>query len=302
MKRIALAGVACALSTTACFDLDSFVWNPIHCSRSDAASAACTERNVCAACDEAYDFTPFGIPSDAITQIPVDVEGGETIDSYFIAASGERAQITLVYTHGNFGSLEHYLNRVGFAYATGANVYAVDYRGFGKSSSTEEPTELEFMADVAALRARLDVELEARALPLERVAIQAHSAGALAAVEMARTAPTCGLILEAPWPSVQSFSDDSTFSAVPASFITTGAWDNIAKMPSIEAPLLQLHGVEDDFVRVEVSEQLFAAANEPKELIKVAGAGHGNGGDDVPTVLGEEYHARIAAFLDESCP
>jgi fermentation-respiration switch protein FrsA (DUF1100 family) len=62
-----------------------------------------------------------------------------------------------------------------------------------------------------------------------------------------------------------------------------------------------LHGVEDDFVRVAVGEELFAKANEPKRFVRVDGAGHGNGGNDVPTVLGDEYGALITQVIDERC-
>lgn len=301
MKR-ALFLAALVLAGSGCFDLDSFVWNPIHCSKVDPASTKCTADHVCSTCETPYDFTAFGIPADAVEQITVDVGGGETVDSYFITSSGARPGLTLIYAHGNFGGIEHYLNRVGLAWATGANVYAVDYRGFGKSSTAAEPSEAEFMADAAALRAALDGALTARALPLDGTAIYGFSAGALAAVEMALIAQPCGLILEAPWPSVQAFTDDSTFSGVPGSFISSGSWDNISKMPAIHAPLLVLQGVEDETVRLEVSEQLFAAANEPKQLVAVPGAGHGNGGEDVPTVLGDDYQVLLQAFLDERCP
>ena len=132
-----------------------------------------------------------------------------------------------------------------------------------------------------------------------------YSAGALSAVEMAVTNSSCGIVLEAPWPSVQAFADDSTFIGVPGSFVTTGEWDNIAKMARYEQPYLHLHGAADLTVRLELGEELFAgAASERKEFVAVDDAAHGNylGKDgeipDVAETMGAgPYVEKIAGFI-----
>ena len=291
--------VSAVVASSACVNLDGFVWNARQCKVVDPSSDDCKVKHVCTPCDKPYPFDKFGIPAASVTQIPVKVSGGKTIDSYFIAGTGERPDDVVIYNHGNFASIEHYLNRVALLYQMGVSVYAVDYRGFGKSTDDNEPDEPTFMNDMHEV---LKSVAAVPALP-KRHFVYGYSGGALAGVEMAKTGlpagtPPCGLILEAPFPSVQSFTDDSTFAAVPESFITNGSWDDIAKMPSVHAPLLQLHGSADDFVRFDVGQQVFNAANDPKQLIKVLGAGHGNGGQDVPTVLGDQYAVDVEAFLD----
>jgi len=278
-------------------DMDGFVWNARHCSVVSRDSDECANRKVCTPCDEPYDFTLFGIDAERVTQVLVPVGDGETNDAYFIQSNADK---TIFYTHGNFGSLEHYMNRVALLAQTGANVFAVDYRGFGKSSSTSEPTEVQFMSDIRAARSALDSFDAGVVVPY------GYSAGALGAVEVAVSgAPLCGMILESSWPSVQAFADDSTFIGVPQSFLTTGAWDNIAKMPNVSVPLLSMHGDADDFVREEHGRRVFGAAATPldqKKFITVPGAGHGNFGDDVPTVMGASYLDEINAFLDACAP
>lgn len=306
-RRLTSVVVLVVASSSCIADLDSFVWNPIHCdamaARLERDPALCDVKKVCAAsCDAPYDFEQWGVPQEIVEQHTVEANDGVTLDSYFLPSSGARADSVIVYAHGNFASVEHYLNRVALAWQTGAHVYAIDYRGFGKSSSAAEPSEVQLMADVALLR-----EQVAHLVPEgTRVFLMGYSAGALAAVEMARTSELCGLILENPWPSVQVFADDSTFIGMPQSFVTTGAWDNIGKMPEIEAPLLHLHGTDDETVRVELGEELFsAAASKDKELVIVEGAGHGNFRNDVPQVMGEAaYVAKLAQFLDahSACP
>ncbi len=294
---VAVAACACALG--GCFSLDSFVWNPRHCSIVDKKSSDCTDSHVCSTCDEPYDFTAFDIPADAVTQIPVAISGKQTLDTYFITSNGERPGVVVVYAHGNFGGLEHYLNRVGLLYKTGVNIYAIDYRGFGKSSTADEPSdEAVFDDDVHKTRDALDAAMQDAGVVDPLIVYYGYSAGALAAVEMGVYQQPDGLILESPWPSAQAFGDDSTFADIPQPFFSNGAWDDIARMPKIHAPLLQMHGSADDFVRFEVGKLVFDAANEPKQLIKVNGAGHGNGGQDVPTVLGDAYFTDVEQFID----
>jgi len=311
-----------SLLSSACFDLDSFVMNPTHCSVG-YTDDQCTLKKMCTPCDEAYPFADFGLPADTATRHPIELADGERNDAWFFPAGADGplsgTDVTIVFSHGNFGSLEHYLNRVGLLWATGANVFAVDYRGFGQSSSTAEATEAEFMDDARRAWAFVPDVLAAHGLdPAQPLAIYGYSAGALSAVEMAvaelsdpEVAGPCTLILEAPWPSAQRFTDDSSFIGVPGSFVTTGAWDNITKLQHYSRPYLQLHGVVDLTVRVELGREVFDVVESPdKQLVEVAGAAHGNYlfvdedtvERDVPAVLGEaEYRDLLVRQIGNDC-
>jgi fermentation-respiration switch protein FrsA (DUF1100 family) len=45
---------------------------------------------------------------------------------------------------------------------------------------------------------------------------------------------------------------------------------------AIRAPLLILHGTNDDVVPIAFGERLFALAPEPKQLVRFPGGGHDN--------------------------
>lgn len=60
-------------------------------------------------------------------------------------------------------------------------------------------------------------------------------------------------------------------------------------------PTLFIHGSEDDMISVQMSQDLYDAAGEPKELLIVEGAGHAQAQDKDP----EAYYGAIAAFLEE---
>lgn len=289
--------MAMALSMSACLSMDAFMANARHCSvtGTDVDPALCEERRMCTPCDEPYPFEKFGIDPALVTQVTIPLEDGETNDAYFITSTGARADTTLFYFHGNFGSIEHYMNRVALLVDTGAHVFVVDYRGFGKSSSKVEATEAQYMSDIRRARVAMDEVAPAGT----RVVLYGYSAGSLGSIEVALSSQSCGMILENPWPSVQAAADDSTFIGVPQPFLTIDTWDNIAKMPDVVLPLFVMHAAADTFVQERHGRAVFEAAASPdKEYLSVAGADHGNFGDDVPTVMGLTYLETVNAFVD----
>jgi pimeloyl-ACP methyl ester carboxylesterase len=306
-----VAGAGCVAS------LDGFVWNGRHCETVDVTGFDCEAKDMCTKCGEPLPFEKYGVPAGRAVRHPIPLPDGETNDAWFLPADPtlggpERAQLTVVFSHGNFGGIEHYMNRAALLWKAGVNVFAVDYRGMGQSSDANEPSEEQFRADTAAAVAFLPEVLAAQGLPPDgKVIVAGYSAGALSAVAMATgddAAPTCGLLLEAPWPSVQAFSDDSTFIDVPGSFLANGTWDNDTRLSTYEGPYLQLHGTDDETVRLVLGRRTFGRVKSAdKELVVVDGAAHGNWlgerGDgnkkDVAAVLGEDgYLDVVGAFFD----
>ena len=68
------------------------------------------------------------------TSIPT-TDGIGTLDAYFIESHGENPALkdtTIIYNHGNFAGIEHYIPRLQFLYDAGYNIFVWDYRGYGK--------------------------------------------------------------------------------------------------------------------------------------------------------------------------
>lgn len=300
-RALGLVASAALLQGGCLADLDAFVHNPRHCSTVGPATCedqADVKRRLCTPCDAPYPWADFGVPAASVIDVVVELADGATNTAHFIPAApdaaGGRADVTIVYGHGNYGGIEHYLNRVELLYRTGMNLYVVDYRGYGKSSDPAKPTEAQLYDDAVRARDALD---DVAGVDPAAVLLYGYSVGALSIVEMAVQRDACGLLLEAPWPSAQAFTNDSTRVGLPASFIATGAYDNIAKMPDVHAPVLVVHGGDDDFILAAHGQALAAAANEPVSYVEIDGAGHGNFGADIPTVMGEDaYLALVSGF------
>ena len=68
----------------------------------------------------------------------------------------------------------------------------------------------------------------------------------------------------------------------------------LSAVSNIHAPIFFIHGIEDHFIKYQYSQELFVAANEPKELWFVASAKH----NDVHEVGKKEYEERIVKFFE----
>ncbi len=71
--------------------------------------------------------------------------------------------------------------------------------------------------------------------------------------------------------------------------------DTRISLKNSKLPVLMVHGLDDDFVPCEMTEQGFAACTGPKELLLAEGAGHGLSF----LVEREKYTKMVCAFLDK---
>lgn len=189
---------------------------------------------------------------------------------------------TVLWFYGNgedLGSLDSYLaewRRRGFA------IFAVDYRGYGRSGG--EPSEAAAYADAALALEWLKKE---RGLQPGQIILMGYSLGSGPAVELATREAVGGLILLAPLVSAYR-----VMTVVP--LLPGDKFVNLAKIGRIKCPVLIMHGTEDRTVPFWHGQKLFAAAPEPKRHLWVEGAGHG----DVSDVAGERYWQAIREFAD----
>ena len=311
---LGLLGVL-ALATTSCnANLEPFVFNPIHCT--NVTEQTCTEGsrpfdNTCIPCEQDYDFgadypwpddafssgPPRVIPDEAVERrmVPTDDGAGE-LDTYFVTAHGEDAelaQITIVYNHGNFSNVEHYLPRVRMLYEMGFNVLIWDFRGFGKSQPATTPTSDEFLADARQIR---DLTGELAPDP-DKVLVYGISLGAIPATEMALHGNPCALLLEAPFTSMQRIATRNAGTSLPDGFLTRGNFDNYSRISEYDGPLFTMIGDADELFTVQDATDFVDLAQGESELWVVPGARHGIGHGVPETGPFDTYVQKVRTFL-----
>ena len=297
-----------ALTLSACIaNLDGFQHNPRHCSV--IGTETCEDETeemdrLCTPCGESYPFADRGMPADRVSTLSFE-SGGVTNDAYFVAApeGSPLAEVTVVVSHGNRGGIEHYLHAMEALYGAGSNLFTYEYPGYGQSSSDQAPSETAFFANADDAYALLLTELQQRGLQESGVILYGMSLGALPTVHLARKHAVKGVILEAPYPSASLVLADSSATSFPASFVLSGSYDNLEKLPEVTAPILLMHSSDDTFIRIEHSEALYDAMNAPKCFWRTSGAGHGISGGIAVTEGYDRYAQQVGAWIsDQTCP
>jgi hypothetical protein len=212
----------------------------------------------------------------------LDTSDGVRIHGWRIAVDDESALVTL-YFHGNAGNISHRIDHITAITAAGSHLLMVDYRGYGKSEGSPSEEGVYRDADAAYRYVR-----EQGYTP-EQIVVHGESLGTAVAVDLAAREPCAGVVLEAPFPSASAVARYvlPVLGPLIARGLETGD-----KIRGVHAPVLIIHGDNDTVIPYELGREVFDAANEPKQLWTLEGAGH----NDIVQVAGERYVERLKEF------
>lgn len=223
----------------------------------------------------------FGLPAD---------------DAWFRAADGNelhgwwvphrRARGTLLYCHGNTGSIAQQIGVLVHLRRLRVHLFAFDYRGYGRSAG--QPSELGLYRDVRAAFAHLVGELGQAA---GSIILLGHSLGGAVAIDGALDLPAAGLVVQSSFTDLKQAAK-ATFPSGPFPFLAKQRFTSIDKVARLKMPKLFIHGQRDETVPFAHGRALFEAAAEPKELYAVPRAGH----SDVHRHGGMGYLYRLSRF------
>ncbi|NUZ04244.1 alpha/beta hydrolase [Piscinibacter koreensis] len=160
--------------------------------------------------------------------------------------------------------------------ALGFSVLAVDYRGFGNSTN-ELPSELGAIED-----ARAAWDWLAARYPERPRYVFGYSLGGAVAVQLAAELaeqPAArqprGVILEATFTSIRDMFQTLRWGWLPISALITERFDSLDAIQRVTAPLLVVHGSDDDFVPARFGQALYERARAArKQFVLVEGGTH----------------------------
>ena len=249
------------------------------------------------------------IPASETPPSPPEGRGG--------ARKGERAQATpqshrrtvasvralhkgglggvVLYLHGNGSNMGANVEHANRFHRLGLSVFAIDYRGYGKSQG-DFPSESQVYEDA---QLAWDYLVQQRGVNPNQIYIYGHSLGGAIAIDLALRHPeAAGLIVEGSFTSTRAMVDfqKGLFWLFPIDWLLTQRFDSLSKVDRLQMPVLFIHGTADNVVPVEMSKKLFDAAPEPKQLYIVSDGGHNN----VAQIGGAEYLQIVSQFLGSS--
>ena len=175
---------------------------------------------------------------------------------------------TLMVAHGNAGHIGHRVGKLAAFALAGYGLFLVGYRGFGGNPGT--PSEDGLYIDARAALAWL----ARHEVAAEEVVAYGESLGTGVAIEVASAAPVAAVVLESPYTSLADVASCHYWYLPFASSLVTDRFEARKAIGRVEAPVLLLHGKRDSIIPVRQAEELFAAANEPRELQIIPQAGH----------------------------
>lgn len=185
-------------------------------------------------------------------------------------AGAEKAPI-LLYLHGARWNVQGSAPRMRNMQQLGFAVLAIDYRGFGKSTS-ELPSEERAFEDARAAWNWL-----AERYPDRPRYIFGHSLGGAIAIDLAtQVQDERGVLVEGTFTSIPEVAASMKWGWLPIGWLITQRMESISKVPHIGAPLLVVHGTEDRLIKPALGRRLYEAAQGPKAFVEVEGGTHYN--------------------------
>ena len=220
-------------------------------------------------------------PSYRAGQLPIVMVPTDGASIATLHVPNPRAGVTLLYAHGNaedLGQLAPWLEelrRAGFA------VVGFDYRGYGMSTGGS-PSAMGAVHDMEAVYRYVVDTLHVQP---SRIVLYGRSVGSGPATDLAARLPVGGLVVESAF--VSAFRVLTRVSLLPFD-----RFPNLRHIRRVRAPVLVIHGTEDEVIPVSHGRRLYEAAAAPKQAHWIEGAHH----NDLPIVGGAQYRAALVAF------
>jgi fermentation-respiration switch protein FrsA (DUF1100 family) len=191
-------------------------------------------------------------------------EDGEKVIVWHVPAKSGHAVI--LYFPGNGDFLAGLVGRFRDMISDGSGLVALSYRGYAGSSG--QPSEQGLLRDAAAAYAFTSARYGA-----DKIVAWGFSLGTGVAVALAADRPIGKLILEAPYTSTVDIAA-AAFRFAPVRLLMRDPFRSDQRISRVTAPLLIMHGTNDETIPIASGERLFALAHEPKQLVRFAGGGH----------------------------
>ncbi len=210
---------------------------------------------------------------------------------YEVEGDGPGPVPSVLFFHGNAGDISHRTPIAEGLLREGLSVLLLEYRGYGGSGG--KPSEKGFFQDALAGWTFL---LEQEGDPA-RIVIFGRSMGAAVAARLAANQAPGGLVLESAFTSLKAIGQ-SVYPFLPGFLFSRleGRFATRDWVGRVDAPLLVIHGAEDELVPLAMGREVLDAGRGPKEWLAVPRAGH----NDVFWVGGSEYFRRIGDFAREN--
>jgi hypothetical protein len=139
--------------------------------------------------------------------------------------------------------------------------------------------------------------VEERHVSASRLVIFGESLGSGPAIELASHRPCAGIVLQSAFTSVGDMAAHAV-PFVPLRWLIRTSFDNLAKLPSVQAPKLLIATRGDEVVPFAQTRRLYQASSEPRTWIEFTDCGH----NSLFALHEPEWSRAIADFIARAVP
>ena len=211
--------------------------------------------------------TPADLSLD-FEEIAFQSGDGITLTGWYVPV--ETSRFTVLFCHGNGGSIMHRLDSVSLFHSLGVSCFVFDYRGYGNSQG--RPTEAGTYLDA---RAAYDWLVHEKHVPTEQIVLFGRSLGGSVAAHLAARVPAGALAVESAFTSYPDIGA-RFYPYMPVRLFARFQYNTQAYIREVSCPVLIVHSRDDELVPFEFGTRLYEAASEPKQFVEIFG-GHADG-------------------------
>ena len=164
---------------------------------------------------------------------------------------------TLVYFHGNAGSLENRIHKLNHFQNMNINFLIIAWRGFNGNKG--KPSERGLYLDG---KSTIDWLIK-KGVNEENIILYGESLGTGIATHLAQNKNYAGVILETPFTSMIDAAKNF-YPYIPINLLLKDKFENFKKVKNINIPILVMHGEIDQIVPFSMGKKIYEIANNPK--------------------------------------
>lgn len=217
-------------------------------------------------------------------EVFLDAPDGPRINALWFKTARPVRRGVVLYLHGNRDNLQRWGGFSRDFTALGWDFFAIDYRGYGKS--TGEPDEVGCYIDGG-----LAYDFLLKTYPPEQIVIFGRSLGSGVATHLAAHVPAKMLILETPFDNVRGVMEGH-LSGVSLRIEPVFRFPNDENLSKTTMPVLIFHGTRDRVVPMLSAQKLKRHLKPSDEFVVIEGGSH----NDLGTF--KLYRQKLAAALD----
>ena len=200
----------------------------------------------------------------------------------------DQSRFTYLAFHGNASNIANRAPVYEFLRSTHANVFALEYRGYGHSEG--KPSEAGVYRDADAAYEYL---VNTKGIDRKAIISFGQSLGTAVATHLAVHRQVAAVVLEAPFPSASRVASKFFWFLPGLSLLTRGQFNTQAWLKEIHAPILIVHCSQDPVIPFQFGQEVYAAALPPKSFLQINGFCH----EEPSLIAPTQYQTALQEFL-----